>query len=265
MWVATAIIAGSVITGVGGYLAQKSAAEEASGAQREASQAAIAEQRRQQAESERLLAPYMQAGQGALGQQQALLGLAGPEAQRAAIAQLEQSPQFKAMVEQGETGILQNASATGGLRGGNTQAALAQFRPAMLSQLIQQQMAGLGGLSAMGQQGAMSAAGMGQQGAQNVMGQLGAMGQAQAGAAMAQGQGMANLFGGIGGALGTLGGLGAMGKGPFGGGGGGAAGNGYTPGMGGPNAMGMNLQLGGGGRGYVPPQGSSGVGGDFIF
>jgi hypothetical protein len=47
------------------------------------------------------------------------------------------------------------------------------------------------------------------------MGQLGAMGQAQAGAAMAQGQGMANLFGGIGGALGTLGGLGAMGKGPF--------------------------------------------------
>jgi hypothetical protein len=32
---------------------------------------------------------------------------------------------------------------------------------------------------------------------------------------MAQGQGMSNLFGGVGGALGTLGGLGAMGKGPF--------------------------------------------------
>ena len=131
-WVATAVIGGSVITGVGGYLAQKSAAEEASGAQREASQAAIAEQRRQQAEMERLLAPYMQAGQGALGAQQALLGLGGPEAQKAAIAQLEQSPQFQAMVQQGETGILQNASATGGLRGGNTQAALAQFRPQML-------------------------------------------------------------------------------------------------------------------------------------
>jgi hypothetical protein len=41
------------------------------------------------------------------------------------------------------------------------------------------------------------------------------MGQAQAGAAMSQGQGMSNLFGGVGGALGTLGGLGAMGKGPF--------------------------------------------------
>ena len=220
MWVATAIIGGAIITGVGGYLAQKSAAEEAAGAQRSASEAAIAEQRRQQAEMERLLAPYMQAGQGALGAQQALLGLGGPEAQQAAIAQLEASPQFQAMVEQGETAILQNASATGGLRGGNTQAALAQFRPQMLSQLIQQQMAQLGGLAGMGQQSALGAAGYGQQGAQGVMGQLGAMGQAQAGSALAQGQAMSNLFGGVGGALGTLGGLGAMGKGPFGGGGG---------------------------------------------
>ena len=214
-WVATAVIGGSVITGVGTYMAQKSAAEEAAGAQRSASESAIAEQRRQQAEMERLLAPYMQAGQGALGAQQALLGLGGPEAQQAAIAQIEQSPQFQAMVQQGESAILQNASATGGLRGGNTQAALAQFRPQMLSQLIQQQMANLGGLSGMGQQSALGAAGYGQQGTQGVMGQLGAMGQAQAGSALAQGQGMANMFGGIGGALGTLGGLGAMGKGPF--------------------------------------------------
>jgi len=218
--IATAVVAGSVITGVGGYFAQKSAAEEAAGAQRSASEAAIAEQRRQQAEMERLLAPYMQAGQGALGAQQALLGLGGPEAQKAAIAQLEQSPYAQAMLQQGAEGILQNASATGGLRGGNTQAALMEFRPAVLSQLIQQQMAQLGGLAGMGQQSALGAAGYGQQGAQGVMGQLGAMGQAQAGSALAQGQGMSNLFGGVGGALGMLGGLGAMGRGPLGGGGG---------------------------------------------
>ena len=186
----------------------------------------------------------MQAGQGALGAQQNLLGLGGPEVQRAAIAQLEQSPQYQAMLQQGEAGILQNASATGGLRGGNTQAALAQFRPAMLSQLIQQQMAGLGGIASMGQQSALGAAGYGQQGAQGVMGQLGAIGQSQAGAAMAQGQGMANLFGGIGGALGTLGGLGAMGRGPFGGAPTGAVGSGYTPGMGAAGVTGMNFNLG---------------------
>ena len=244
-WVATAIIGGSVISAVGGYYAQKSASEEASGAQRSASEAAIAEQRRQQAESERLLAPYMQAGQAALGQQQALLGLGGADAQRAAIAQIEQGPQFQAMVEQGEMGILQNASATGGLRGGNTQAALAQFRPQMLSQLIQQQMAQLGGLSGAGQQGAMSAAGLGQDSAQGIMRQYGAQGQAAAGAAMAQGQAMSNIFGGVGGALGTLGGLGAMGRGPFGGGApAGPAGSGYTPGMGAAGVTGMNFNLG---------------------
>lgn len=243
-WIASAVIGGSVISGVGGYLAQKGAAEEAAGAQRAASEAAIAEQRRQQAEAERLLAPYMQAGQGALAQQQALLGLAGPEAQQAAIDQLS-SQMDQAMFEQGEAAILQNASATGGLRGGNTQAALAQFRPAMLSQLIQQQMSALGGLAGMGQQGAMGAAGMGQQGAANVGNLLTAQGQAAAGSAMAQGQGMANLFGGVGGALGTLGGLGAMGRGPFAGGGGaGGAGSGYTPGMGAAGVTGMNFNLG---------------------
>jgi hypothetical protein len=213
--ISATIMGGAIITGVGGYFAQKAAAEEASGAQREASQAAIAEQRRQQAEMERLLAPYMQAGQSALGAQQALLGLAGPEAQQAAIAQLEQSPYAQAMLQQGAEGILQNASATGGLRGGNTQAALMEFRPAVLSQLIQQRMSQLGGMAGMGAQSALGAAGYGQQGAQGVMGQLGAMGQANAGAALAQGQAMANMFGGIGGSLGTLGGLGAMGRGPF--------------------------------------------------
>lgn len=238
------IAGGALIGSVGSYFAQTEAADTAAGAQRDASQASIAEQRRQQAEMERLLAPYMQAGQGALGQQQALLGLGGADAQRAAIAQLEQGPQFQAMVEQGENAILQNASATGGLRGGNTQAALAQFRPQMLSQLINQQMAQLGGLSGMGQQSAMGAAGYGQQGTQGIMGQYGAQGQAAAGAAIAQGQGMANIFGGVGGALGTLGGLGAMGKGPLGGKGGGAVGSGYTPGMGAAGVTGMNFNLG---------------------
>lgn len=241
-FIATAVIGGAVITSVGSYYAQKNAAEEASGAQRSASDAAIAEQRRQQAESERLLAPYMQAGQAALGQQQALLGLGGADAQRAAIAQIEQGPQFQAMIQQGETGILQNASATGGLRGGNTQAALAQFRPQMLSQLIQQQMAQLGGISGAGQQGAMSAAGLGQQGAAAIGAQYGAQGQAAAGAALASGQGLANIFGGVGGALGTIGGLGAMGRGPLGGGG--PAGSGYAPGMGAAGVTGMNFNLG---------------------
>jgi|694.fasta_scaffold105586_3 hypothetical protein len=120
--------------------------------------------------------PYMQAGErgvGGLGafqgagvdavaMQRALAGLDGPEAQQQAVAMLEQSPQFAAMLQQGENAILQNASATGGLRGGNTQAALAQFRPALLSSLIEQQYARLGGLAGAGQSAASNLAGIGQ-------------------------------------------------------------------------------------------------------
>lgn len=94
--------------------------------------------------------PYSGAGEAALQQQQALAGLLGPEAQAAAIAQLEASPQFQSMVAQGERAILQNAAATGGVRGGNVQAALATFRPQLLSQIIEQQYAKLGGLSSQG-------------------------------------------------------------------------------------------------------------------
>lgn len=97
-------------------------------------------------------AQYQEAGLGALEAQQALAGLLGPEAQQAAIAQLEASPQFQSMVAQGERAILANAAATGGVRGGNTMAALAQFRPQMLSNIIEQQYSRLGGLSGMGAQ-----------------------------------------------------------------------------------------------------------------
>jgi hypothetical protein len=61
---------------------------------------------------------------------------------------------MQALVSQGEEALLQNAAATGGLRGGNLQGALAQFRPQMLSNLITQQYNQLGGIGALGAQGA---------------------------------------------------------------------------------------------------------------
>ncbi len=145
-------------------LLQSSAAQEAAATQAGAAQAGIAEQRRQFDEIQKLLAPYVQAGQGAIGgfqpyqqagaqafeQQQALAGLRGPEAQQAAISQIESSPFLQSQIEQGERALLQRASATGGLRGGNIQAALAQFRPQMLQQAIEQQYGRLGGFAGTG-------------------------------------------------------------------------------------------------------------------
>lgn len=192
--IATAVVGSAVI---GGYV-QSRAADKAASAQERSSEAGIAEQRRQFDAIQELLAPYVQAGTGAVGAQEALIGLAGPEAQQEAIAALEASPQFTSIVQQGEEALLQNASATGGLRGGNLQGALAQFRPQVLSQLIESQYGKLGQLSQLGQASAAGQASAGLQTGSNVANLLAQQGQAQAGAALAQGQAAANVTNSIG-------------------------------------------------------------------
>jgi hypothetical protein len=160
--------------------------------------------------------PYVKAGTGAVGAQQALLGLSGPEAQAKAIAGIETSPQFKAMMQQGERAILANASATGGLRGGNTQAALAQFRPQLLSQLIDQRFAQLGNVAQLGQAGAAGQASAGLSTGQGLAGTLGLLGQAQAGGYLAGGAANAAATQGVFDAISTaFGGIGRS-KGWFG-------------------------------------------------
>lgn len=208
--IATAVVAGSVITGVMASNAQSDAAESAAGAQTAASEASIAEQRRQFDAVQELLKPYVTAGQGAIEGQQGLLGLAGPDAQRKAIAGIESSPQFASMMKQGENAILQNASATGGLRGGNVQATLAQFRPQLLSQLIESQFSKLGTVSGLGQASAAGQAAAAQQTGANIGNALTQQGQAAAGAALAQGQASAQMWGNIGGTIGNVATLKAM-------------------------------------------------------
>ena len=239
-------------------LAQSNAASSAAATQAGSAQSGIDEQRRQFDAVQKLLAPYVQAGGGALGgyapyqaagtgalptlqqyaqagapaleQQQALIGLRGPEAQRAAIASIEGGQQFQAMSRQGEEALLQRASATGGLRGGNVQGALAQFRPQLLSSLIDQQYGRLGGLAATGgtvaqnlasgglsatgelaRIGQASAAGVGTAGSQtgaNISNLLGQQGAAMAGADIAQGRAFGAIPGAIAGGLGIFQGLG---------------------------------------------------------
>lgn len=117
--------------------------------------------------------------------------------QQQAISQLEGSAAFQALARQGEEGILQNASATGGLRGGNVQGALAQFRPALLNQFIGQQYERLGGLTKIGQASAAGVGAAGQEAATSIGAALTQSGQAQAGNAMAQGAAFNNALGTI--------------------------------------------------------------------
>jgi len=188
---------GKVLGGITGASQSAKAAEQAGQTQAAASQAGIDEQRKQFDSLVQLMSPYVQAGTGAMQQQQALIGLQGPEAQQQAISGFEQSPLFQSMQQQGENAILQNASATGGLRGGNVQAALGQFRPQLLNQLIEQQYGRLGGLSAMGQASAAGQAGAGMQSAGNVGNLLANQAQATAGGQIARGGMQRQVFGDI--------------------------------------------------------------------
>lgn len=175
------IVGGSSL--LGGVL-QSKAAGKAADIQADASEAGIWEQRRQFDAMRELLKPYTEAGLPALAEQQAFLGLQGPEAERAAIDRIRKGETFGALSRQGEEALLQNASATGGLRGGNVQAALAQFRPQLLSQLIEQQYSRLGGITSMGQSSAAGTGAAGMDTGINIANLLAAQGAAQAGGAI---------------------------------------------------------------------------------
>lgn len=199
-----AIGGATLVSGLVGANASENAANIQAGAAEEG----IAEQSKQFAAVQKLLAPYVAAGGPALEAQQAFLGLKGPEAERAAIERITGGETFKALANQGEEALLQRASATGGLRGGNVQAALGQFRPQLLSSLIEQQYSRLGGLTSLGQQ---SAAGVGTAGMNtgvNVANLLGQQGAAFAGGEIAQGRAFGAIPAAISGGLGIYSGLG---------------------------------------------------------
>jgi hypothetical protein len=138
--------------------------------------------------------------------------LSGEEAQQSMIQQISSGAEYGALVRAGEEGILQSASATGGLRGGNTQSALARFRPEILSSLIRDEYSRLGNMASMGQNAAAGLGNAGMQLGQNISNQYGQIGQAQAGAALARGQATANMWGNIAGSVGLAAGLGGFGN-----------------------------------------------------
>ena len=206
------VAAAAVAGGVGIYSASKAskaqskASNSAAAAQSEGDRLAIEEQKRQFDAIQKLLAPYNQAGTQSLSAQQDLLGLNGAGQQTAAYDAIANSPAMAAYAQQGENALLQNASATGGLRGGNTQGALAQYRPQLLNQLINQQYANLGGMTSIGQNAAAQTGNAGMAPANNIGGLLQNSGSAQAANYMAQGKANANQWGAVGDIFGQLGG-----------------------------------------------------------
>lgn len=211
-------ILGSVIGGG----KNKKAIKKASAAEQAAMQQAIAEQRRQFDVTRQDYMPWMDAGKAAIGGMGDLTGLNGTEVQSTALDALRESPLFASIFDSGREAILQSASATGGVRGGNVQRGLADFGADTFAQVIQQQLANLGGISSGGAQMTGNLGGLGANMANNVSGFLTDIGKSKSGSILGRqairNNTMSNVQGIFGGLLDKFGGsLGSI----FGGGGGG--------------------------------------------
>lgn len=202
---------GSVLGGVTGAKQSAKGAQQAAQTQANAADRAIAEQRDARLTAQQLQSPFVQAGQSSLAAQMNLLGLNGSTAQQTAMNSLLTSPEYTTSVRQGEEAILQNAAATGGLRGGNTQNSLANFRSDLLQNLYSQQYARLGGITSLGQNAAAGVGNAGLQVASNIGDLLSQQGAVLAGGQIAKGNVTASTINQVAQIAGTV--LGASGGG----------------------------------------------------
>ena len=191
----------SFIGGLFGGGSQKKAVAQATAAQTAALNRAIdiGNQQFQQTRSDYM--PYTQAGTAAIGDLSALLGLgglggvsetgatqAGRDRQAEAIAQLQQGPLYQSLYRNGEEALLQNAAATGGIRGGNMQRGLADFGSDVLSNVYQNTLSNLGNVAGLGLGATGSVASFGANNANNAAGLTTQIGQAQANNYLARGR-----------------------------------------------------------------------------
>jgi hypothetical protein len=177
----------SFIGGLIGAGKAKKASRRAETAQLDYLNKALAEQTRQFdmtqanfAPAQSLLAPSARG----LGD---LAGLNGDDALQLALDGIKSGPLFQQMYDTGEEAVLQNASATGGIRGGNTQASLADFGADTLNQALLAQLAQLGQTANIGMGATGSVAQFGENNAANVGNLYGNMGQVRAGGLLTRG------------------------------------------------------------------------------
>jgi len=117
--------------------------------------------------------PYSEIGLSALNRQAGLAGLMGEEDQNRLIAGIEADPLYQAKVRAGDEAVLRNASATGNLRSGNAQSALATQNQNLLSNEIENNYNRLAGLTGLGFQSRNSDAMYTGQGVNGLTGTLG--------------------------------------------------------------------------------------------
>ena len=179
--------------------------DKASDRQSDAAGRGIDTQMAQFQEIRKLLMPFIEQGQFGMEGRQDILGQLQNWGDTG-LQRVRQNPLTQGLLRSAEEAVLANASATGGLRGGNVQSALARTRTGLLSNLENQQYGRTAGLydaynNIVGQgQGAASAlAGFGANNANQIAALMEQQGAAQAGGDLAWGNAFSGGLAGLGG------------------------------------------------------------------
>lgn len=191
----------SFLGGILGGGSKKKAIDQATQAQVDAYNKGIAETGRQFDITNANEAPYRDIGAKGIAGLGDLVGVNGAPQQQTAIDALKASPFYQTLFRTGLETNLQNASATGGIRGGNEVGSLANFGSDTLMKTIQQQLQSLGGIASIGQNATAQTGAFGANASETIANLLGSIGQAQASGDIAKGGINSGLLGNLGGFL----------------------------------------------------------------
>jgi len=151
----------------------------------------------QQNNNNALFAPTEQAGNQATTSLAQLLGLGTPGGVGAGLDSIRGSDLFKSLNDIGTNTVLQNASATGGLRSGNTDTALYNEGTGLANGLYQQQVGNLAGLSGLGLTASNANAGVNSGLSGSIAQMLGLQGENQGNATLGKTQASNQAFKGL--------------------------------------------------------------------
>ena len=206
-WVATGV---SIAGGLYGASEGRKAASNAADNMSAASGQAMAQNQRQFVIGQQNLAPWLQAGRGALTEQQNLMGIGGDPS--SAMAALQNSPGYKFRMQQGQNSLDAGLAARGGMGSGKSMQAGVDYNQNFASNEYGNRLAQLSQMSGMGNQNASNMANQGMNFAQNQGNYLTGNANAQGAAGMQQANLTASTLGGIGSTLGNMAGNGAFTK-----------------------------------------------------
>lgn len=196
---AIASVAGAVI----GSNAQNKAAQQGAQASQQATDATIAEQRRQFDIGQQNQAPWLQAGTQSVGHYANLLGLNGPGASAEAQRVFEASPDYQFRLNESMRGLTARNAALGIQDSGAAQRAALTLAGNQASGEFGNYANRLAGLAGVGQTAAQNSAAQGASFANSMGNVLGQNAQNLASSYNTQGANNANLWSGIGGAVGA--------------------------------------------------------------